>query len=71
MNPQSPLAFTVADMSCGHCVRAITSAVENAFPGAKVAVDLESKRVTVENAVDRDAVAAVIAAEGYSPAAAA
>ncbi len=64
----STLAFTVSDMTCGHCAKAITNAVLAAYPAARVDVDIAAKRVTVENAGDRAAVAAVIAAEGYSAA---
>jgi len=40
--------FKVESMSCGHCAKAITEAVE-ALPGvANVAVDLAAKSVTVE-----------------------
>jgi len=67
MTDQNTLAFTVADMSCGHCVKAITGAVLAAYPAARVEIDLPAKRVRVENAGDRAAVAAVIEAEGYSP----
>ena len=62
----STLAFTVTDMTCGHCAKAITNAVLSAYPAAKVDIDIAAKRVTVENAGDRAAVASVIEAEGYS-----
>lgn len=62
----STLAFTVTDMTCGHCAKAITNAVLAAYPAAKVDIDIAAKRVTVENAGDRAAVASVIEAEGYS-----
>lgn len=67
MSQTSPLAFTVDDMTCGHCARTITGAVLAAYPAAKVDIDLSAKRVSIENAGDRAAVASVIAAEGYSP----
>jgi copper chaperone len=67
MTDRNTLAFTVADMTCGHCVKAITAAVLAAYPAARVEIDLPAKRVLVENAGDRAAVAAVIEAEGYSP----
>lgn len=67
MNDDTPLAFTVSDMTCGHCVRTITGAVLASYPAAKVEIDLGARRVSVENAGDRAAVAALIAAEGYSP----
>ena len=34
------LTFEVKDMTCGHCVGAITKAVEAADPGARVQIDL-------------------------------
>ncbi|PJI51541.1 heavy metal transporter, partial [Methylobacterium radiotolerans] len=39
------IAFQVPDMTCGHCVKTITSAVNQAVPGAVVAVDLPAHRV--------------------------
>ena len=61
------LSFTVSDMTCGHCAKTITGAVLAAYPAAKVDIDLATKRVAIENAGDRAAVASVIEAEGYSP----
>lgn len=61
------IAFTVPDMTCGHCAKTITGAVLEAYPTAKVDIDLGTKRVSIENAGDRAAVASVISAEGYSP----
>ena len=61
------LFFTVSDMTCGHCAKTITGAVLAAYPAAKVDIDLATKRVAIENAGDRAAVASVIEAEGYSP----
>ncbi|MGJ7038680.1 copper chaperone [Shinella sp. BE166] len=68
MDNSTTLAFTVPDMTCGHCAKTITGAVIVAYPAAKVDIDLATKRVSIENAGDRAAVASVIAAEGYSPA---
>lgn len=67
MSNDKILAFTVSDMTCGHCAKTITGAVLDAYPAAKVEIDLATKRVSIENAGDRAAVASVIEAEGYSP----
>ena len=61
------VAFVVEDMSCGHCVAAITKAVEDKIPGAKVTADVATKRVVVAGAPDAAAVEAVIADAGYTP----
>ncbi len=42
------IAFEVNDMTCGHCVRAITEAVHCADNGARVQVDLAAHRVQIE-----------------------
>lgn len=66
--PEEPtLALAVEDMTCGHCARTITSAVEAAFPDAKVEADIATHRVTISGRVDARVVADVIAAEGYTP----
>lgn len=59
------MLFKVGGMSCGHCVRAVTSAVHGIDPGARVAVDLVAGEVRVDGAAAADRVAAAIAAEGY------
>jgi copper chaperone len=51
--------FTVPGMTCGHCVKTITAAVQNAVPGARVATDLQTHRVTVEGAGAEQARAAI------------
>lgn len=60
--------FRVEDMSCGHCVSAVTKAVREADPGAEVTVDLEAHRVVVEGERPRDDYAKVIREAGYTPA---
>lgn len=64
------IAFTVEDMSCGHCVGAIAKAVESQIPGARVTADLATKRVSVSGAQDAKKVEAIIAEAGYTPKAA-
>ncbi|APV39248.1 copper resistance protein CopZ [Pseudomonas frederiksbergensis] len=58
--------FNVQGMSCGHCVRAITQALQAKDPAASVRVDLAAKEVGVESALSADQVIAVITEEGYA-----
>lgn len=51
--------FIVPDMTCGHCVKTITSAVQAAAPAARVATDLASHRVSIEGADAAQARAAI------------
>lgn len=62
------IVFNVNDMTCGHCVGAVTKAVKSVAPGATVSVDLGTKRVQIDGR-DSDAPAfkAAIADAGYTP----
>jgi copper chaperone CopZ len=63
------LELTVNGMSCGHCVSAVTKALQELDPQAKVAVDLASHRVSVETGASRERVVAALVDAGYEPAA--
>lgn len=59
------ILLNVDGMSCGHCVKAITAAVEP-LPGVDgVSVDLDGGTVTVTGEPDEDVVAAAIEDCGY------
>ena len=60
------LNFKVDGMTCAHCVRAVTSAVQAVDPAAVVEVDLARGRVQVEGRAAPDVLARAIAAEGYA-----
>lgn len=66
MNATASLQFTVTGMSCQHCVKAVTHAIEAIDPEAKVAVTLETGRVTVQTHSSREDVAQAITEEGYT-----
>ena len=57
--------FNVQGMSCGHCVKAITQALQAIDPAASVRVDLAAKEVGVESALTTEQVIAAITEEGY------
>lgn len=59
------LELTVQGLNCGHCVRAVTEAIQARDPAARVTVTLEGGRVRAETGLDRAAVAAAIEGEGY------
>lgn len=60
-------AFTVADMTCGHCAATITEAVKSVDPAGRCEVDLAARRVTVESVFPAERIAAAIAKAGFSP----
>ncbi len=57
--------FTVTGMTCGHCERAVTQAVQTLDPAAQVRIDRAANRVEVDSSQPREALAAAIAEEGY------
>lgn len=57
--------FNVRGMTCGHCVRAVTQALQALDPAARVEVDLAAGQVRVDGALDAEQAAQAIRDEGY------
>lgn len=55
--------FKVSGMFCGHCVRAVTQAIQALDQGARVEVDLAA--VHVDARLDAAQIQAAIREEGY------
>jgi copper chaperone len=53
-------------MTCNHCVRAVTNAVQALDPQAKVEVNLADGRVRVDGSVDAEAAVNAIREQGYT-----
>jgi copper chaperone len=60
--------FTLPDMSCGHCVAAITEAVQAADAQARLRIDREARTADVDSELPREALAAALTEAGYPPA---
>jgi copper chaperone len=61
----STLELTVGGMSCQHCVKSVTQAVQKLDPQASVSVDLPTGKVSVGSTASLEQVKAAIAEEGY------
>ena len=61
--------FTVTGMTCGHCEKAVTRALQQLDPQAQVKIDRSQNRVDVQSEQPREALAQAIAEEGYAVAA--
>lgn len=57
--------ISVGGMSCQHCVRAVTNAVHEVDPQARVDVDLDAALVRIESDAARERLTEAIADEGY------
>lgn len=60
------MILSVEGMSCGHCVRTITRAVQALDPAAQVQVDLAAGTVAAQGGFNADRLAAAITAAGYT-----
>jgi len=60
--------FKLPDMSCGHCVAAITEALRAADAQARIEVDRDTQTADVESALPRETLAAALTEAGYPPA---
>jgi len=59
--------FKVPDMTCGHCVKSITAAINKVAPSVEVACDLSTKLVTVTGQHDAAKILDVVKEAGYTP----
>ncbi|HGY9627932.1 cation transporter [Pseudomonas juntendi] len=57
--------FNVQGMTCGHCVKAVTRAVQEQDGAAQVDVDLAAKQVRVHSRLAAEQILAAIRDEGY------
>ena len=61
------IEFQVNDMTCGHCVGAITKAIAEVDAAAQVEIDLPTHRVRITGTERRGEVEAAIREAGYTP----
>lgn len=61
-----PITLQVEGMSCGHCIRAVTNAIQALDQTAKVAVDLAAKRVVAETSLPRADLVRAVEEEGFN-----
>ncbi|HEK0909401.1 heavy-metal-associated domain-containing protein [Pseudomonas machongensis] len=57
--------FNVQGMSCGHCVKAVTRAVQEQDATAQVEVDLGARQVRVQSQLGVQQILEAIREEGY------
>ena len=57
--------FEDQGMTCVHCERAVTNAIQGVDAQAQIKIDRSANRVEVDSSASRDALQAAIAEEGY------
>ncbi|MDO4682285.1 MAG: heavy-metal-associated domain-containing protein [Lautropia sp.] len=61
------IRFQIPDMTCKHCERAVTEAVQKVDPGATLTVDLGNHQVTIDSRQPATAFAQALGEAGYNP----
>jgi len=61
------IEFTVPSMTCGHCVRVVTNAIEQVDARARVEISLPTHRVLVETQASQQALRDALTGAGYPP----
>jgi copper chaperone len=56
----------VSGMSCQHCVKAVTQAIQALDPQARIEIDLDAGRVQIDSRLERAALATAIDDAGYT-----
>ena len=59
------IALDVKNMSCQHCVKSVTGAIQSLDAGAAVQVDLQTGKVLVDSAAAAADLARVVTDAGY------
>lgn len=62
------MQFTIPEMSCGGCLKAITRIVQAEDPAASVDGNLDTKLVTIQSAAPEADLRAKLSEAGYPPA---
>ncbi|MBC3766156.1 heavy-metal-associated domain-containing protein [Neptunicella marina] len=60
------MKFSVTDITCGHCVSAITKAILQLQANAKITVDLANKLVSVNSELNKEDIIEAIKEAGYT-----
>jgi copper chaperone len=62
------LEFQLPTMTCGHCVKAVTGAIQSVDAQAKVTIDLPTHQVQVDTGAERATLVEALKEAGYEPA---
>ena len=61
------IKFYIADMTCKHCVKALTTAIQNKEPNAKVEIDLTKHQLSIKSTIQPFNIEQIIKQAGFTP----
>ncbi len=59
------MELTLPTMTCGHCVKTVTAALQRLDAQARIAADLATRQLRVDTSAARETVLKALADEGY------
>ncbi|MDP1693173.1 MAG: heavy-metal-associated domain-containing protein [Burkholderiaceae bacterium] len=59
------IELTLPTMTCGHCVKTVTAALQRLDAQARIAADLATRQLRVDTSAARETVLKALADEGY------
>jgi len=62
------IELTLPNMTCGHCVRTVTTAVQNVDAAATLRVNLPEHKVQIDSLRPTEEFRAALTREGFEPA---
>jgi copper chaperone len=63
------IELVLKDITCTHCEKSVTQAVQQADPSARIEIDLDHQIARIESAMSLSDVIAVLTEAGYPPSA--
>ena len=61
------IELTLPTMTCGHCVKAVTAAVQQVDAAARLQIDLPTHQVRIDSVRPASEFERALAEEGYAP----
>ena len=59
------MRYSIPDMTCGHCKKAVETALQELDAQAQIRVDLEKREVELQSSAPADQIVAALKTAGY------
>ncbi len=61
------IKFYIPDMTCNHCVKTLTTAIQNKDPNAQLEIDLAKHELSIQATSHPSALEEIIKETGFTP----
>lgn len=59
--------FYIPDMTCNHCIKTLTTAIQNKDPNAQLEIDLAKHELSIQATSNPSAIEEIIKEAGFTP----